>query len=185
MAGPTDLRKGKVIIYNGAPHVVLNMLHRTQGRQAGFVQTTLRNLDTGSSTTTKFRSTDTVEICHTTNKNLEYSFKDTEGYHFMDTESYEDTLLPESIIGEDIKWLIEGAMYAILFVDDKAVSLELPNTIEMKVIEASDGIKGDTSSSPSKPVTLETGIVVQVPLFIKNGEVLKIRTDDSTYVSRA
>jgi len=185
MASPTDLRKGRVIIYNGTPHVVMNMLHRTQGRQAGFVQATLRNLESGSSTTTKFRSTDSVEFCHTTNKALEYSYKDGVDFHFMDTESFEDTILSESVIGEDIKWLIEGCSYAVLFVDGVAVSLELPNVIELKVTDAPEGIRGDTSSSPMKSVTLENGVVIQAPLFIKTGDVLKVRTEDSSYSSRA
>lgn len=185
MGNPTDLRKGKVIMYNKAPHLVMNMLHRTQGRQAGFVQATLRNLETGTSTTTKFRSTDSVEFCHTDNQNLEYSFKDHDGFHFLDQNTFEDTVLPESIIGEDIKWLIEGSVYSIKFVNGNPVTLDLPNVIEMKVADAPEGRRGDTTTTPMKPVTLETGIVVQAPLFIKTGDVLKIRTEDTTYVSRA
>ena len=84
MASPTDIRKGRVINYQGAPHLVLEMLHRTQGRQAGFVQTTLRNLQSGSTTTTKFRSTDNVDFMHTENRRLEYSYADGDGHHFLD-----------------------------------------------------------------------------------------------------
>ena len=102
MASPTDIRKGRVMVYQGAPHLVLEMQHRTQGRQAGFVQTTLRNLQSGSTTTTKFRSTDNVDFMHTTTQKLEYSYKDPDGHHFMDLETYEDTILPSEVIGEDV-----------------------------------------------------------------------------------
>ena len=93
MATPTEIRKGKVLLYNGTPHSVVEMQHRTQGRQAGFVQTILRNLDSGSTTNVKFRSTDSVEFLHTENRRLEYSYVDADGYHFMDPETFEDTLI--------------------------------------------------------------------------------------------
>lgn len=185
MASPTDIRKGRVIMYNGTPHAVMSMLHRTQGRQAGFVQTVLRNLSTNSSTAVKFRSTDSVEFCHTTNKALEFSYIDGDHYHFMDPESFEDTVLMKDTIGDDIKWLVEGVQYSVLFVDGAPVSVELPNNMEIKVADAPEGIRGDTSSAPTKPVTLENGVVVQVPLFIKTGDVIKVRTEDATYISRA
>ena len=116
MGNPTDIRKGRVIMYNGVPHAVMSMLHRTQGRQAGFVQTVLRNLETNASTAVKFRSTDSVEFCHTTNKPLEFSYVDGDEYHFIDPESFEDTVIMKSTIGDDIKWLQEGLTYDILFV---------------------------------------------------------------------
>ena len=185
MANPTDIRKNKVIMYNNVPHVVMSMMHRTQGRGAGFVQTVLRNLANGSSTTVKFRSTDSVEFCHTTNKSLEYSYADGDMLHFMDPDSFEDYAINETIVGDDKKWLVEGHTYTILFVNDEPVSAELPSNVEIAVAEASEGIKGDTSSAPTKPVTLANGVIVQVPLFIKTGDVLKIRTEDNSYVSRA
>ena len=91
----------------------------------------------------------------------------------------------ESTIGEDKKWLTEGSQYLILFVDCAPVSLELPNSIEIKVAEAAEGLRGDTSSAPTKAVTLENGVTLQVPLFIKQGDVIKVRTEDNTYISRA
>lgn len=185
MATPTDIRKGKVIMYNGTPHAVMSMLHRTQGRQAGFVQTVLRNLDTNTSTAVKFRSTDSVEFCHTTTRPLEFSYIDGDHYHFMDPESFDDIVLMQSTIGDDVKWLLEGVVYSVLFVDGVPVSLELPNNMEMTVAEAAEGLRGDTSSAPTKPVTLTNGVVVQVPLFVKQGDVIKVRTEDASYVGRA
>lgn len=184
MASPTDIRKGRVIMYNGTPHAVMSMMHRTQGRQAGFVQTILRNLSTNASTSVKFRSTDSVEFCHTTNKQLEFSYVDGDQYHFIDPESFEDTVLMESTIGDDKKWLTEGSLYLIMFVDGAPVSLELPNNVEITVAEAAEGLSGDTSSAPTKAVTLANGVVIQVPLFIKQGDVIKVRTEDNCYISR-
>ena len=185
MASPTDIRKGRVIMYNGVPHAVMSMLHRTQGRQAGFVQTVLRNLSNNSSTAVKFRSTDSVEFCHTTNKPFEFSYVDGDHFHFIDPETYDDIVLMKETIGDDVKWLLEGVQYNILFVDGNPVSIELPNNMEIKVAEAAEGLRGDTSSAPTKPVTLANGVVIQVPLFIKQGDIVKVRTEDNTYISRA
>ena len=185
MASPTDIRKGRVIVYQGTPHLVLEMLHRTQGRQAGFVQTTLRNLQSGSTTTTKFRSTDNVEFMHTTTQKLEYSYNDNDGFHFMDVETFEDTVLTEEMIGEDNIFLVEGNSYDILLVDGEAVRLELPASVEATVVEAPDAIRGDTAGNVLKPVTISSGITVQVPLFIKKDEIIRISTADRSYLGRA
>ena len=184
MASPTDIRKGRVMVYQGAPHLVLEMQHRTQGRQAGFVQTILRNLQSGSTTTTKFRSTDNVEFMHTTIQKLEFSYKDTEGHHFMDLETYEDTVLPSEVIGEDDYFLVEGNTYDILLIDGEAIRLELPASVEAKVIEAPEALRGDTAGNVLKPVTISSGITIQVPLFIKKDDVIKISTNDRSYLGR-
>jgi elongation factor P len=184
MASPTDIRKGRVIVYQGAPHLVLEMLHRTQGRQAGFVQTTLRSLQSGSTTTTKFRSTDNVEFLHTSTQKLEYSYKDDEGHHFMDLDTYEDSVLDSGIIGDDDCFLVEGNTYDILLVDGDPVRLELPASVEATVVEAADALRGDTAGNVLKPVTISTGITVQVPLFIKKDDVVKISTSDKSYLGR-
>ena len=185
MASPTEIRKGRVLNYQSAPHLVLEMQHRTQGRQAGFVQVTLRNLNTGSSTTTKFRSTDSVDFCHTSTAKLEFSYIDDQGYHFMDPESFEDTVLPADICDPQKKFLVENQSYDILLVDDVALEVQLPSAIEMKVVDAPEGIKGDTASNVQKPVTMETGLSVQVPLFIKQDEVIRVSTEDGSYLGRA
>ncbi len=185
MASPTDIRKGKVLDHLGAPHLVLDMQHRTQGRQAGFVQVTLRNLNTGSSTTTKLRSTDNVEFMHTETQKLEYSYKDPDGYHFMDVETFEDTILSEDQVGDTKDFLVENTIYSILFINDRPIEIDLPAAIEMKVVESAEGVRGDTASNVQKPATLETGMVVQVPLFIKQGETIRVSTADKTYLGRA
>jgi elongation factor P len=185
MASPTDIRKGRVIDYQGAPHLVLEMMHRTQGRQAGFVQSTLRNLNTGSTTTTKFRSTDNVEFLHTETNKLEFSYVDQDGYHFMDPETYEDTILPADLMEEAKDFMVENVSYDVLFVDGRAIQLQLPGSIEMVVTDAPEGLKGDSVSNVQKSVTLETGLIIQAPLFIKTGEKIKVSTDTRTYQGRA
>jgi len=184
MASPTDIRKGKVILYQNAPHLVIEMQHRTQGRQAGFVQTTLRNLQTGSSTTTKFRSTDNVDFMHTENRRLEYSYEDQGGYHFLDPDTFEDTVLQREMVEDKKDYLAENQPYDILYVDDNPVQIQLPSSVEMEIAEAPEGLRGDTASSAQKPAVTATGLTVQVPLFIKKGDRIKISTDTGSYLGR-
>ena len=185
MASPTEARKGKVLDYQGAPHLVLDVQHRTQGRQAGFMQITMRNLNTGSSTNTKIRTTDSINILHTKTVKLEFSYVDDAGYHFMDPDIFEDFILEERLVEEAKDFLIENQTYNILQVNDKPVQIDLPASIEMKVVESPEGVKGDTASNVQKPAKLETGLVVQVPLFIKEGDTIKVSTSEKTYQSRA
>ena len=184
MASPTEIRKGKVILYNGTPHLVMDMQHRTQGRQAGFVQATLRNLTSGSSTTTKIRSTDSVEILITDNRKLELSYIDQDGWHFMDPDTFEDVIIADQLVEEAKNYLSEGNMVEVLFVDGEPVQVQLPASVELEVTEAPDAIKGDTSGAALKPVTVSTGLVVQTPLFIKTGDRIKVSTSDKSYLGR-
>ena len=184
MASPNDIRKGKVILYNGTPHLVMDMLHRTQGRQAGFVQVTLRNLTSGSSTTTKLRSTDSVEILMTDTRKMELSYIDQEGWHFMDPETFEDVVLAESMLEDSKGFLSEGNSVDVLFVDGEPVQVQLPASVELEVTEAPDAIKGDTSGSAMKPVTVSTGLIIQTPLFVKTGDTIKVSTADKGYLGR-
>ena len=185
MASPTDVRKGKVLNYQNTPHLVLDVQHRTQGRQAGFMQVTMRNLSSGASTNTKIRTTDSVEIMHTDMVKLEFSYVDADGYHFMDPDTFEDLILDQGLIEEAKDFLVETQAYSILHVDDKPISIDLPASLEMKVTESAEGVKGDTASNVQKPATLETGLTVQVPLFIKEGETIKVNTADRSYAGRA
>ncbi|MEO0796581.1 MAG: elongation factor P [Verrucomicrobiota bacterium] len=185
MASPTEIRKGRVMNFQNAPHLVLEMQHRTQGRQAGFVQVVMRNLNNGTSTNAKFRSTDSVDFCHTENNKLEFSYLDEQGYHFMDTETFEDFILPPEVCNDIKLFLVETNAYEILFVDGTPVAVNLPASVEMTVEESAEGVKGDTASNVQKPATMSTGLVVQVPLFIKPGELIKVKTEDRTYLGRA
>lgn len=184
MATPTDIRKGLVILFNAAPHLVLDAQHRTQGRQAGFVQVNMRNLNTGSSTTQKIRSTESVDVLEVENKRLEFSYIDDQGYHFMDPDSFEDHCIDSRLVVESKGFLSEGNAVDILFVEGKPVQIQLPASVEMLVAEASDAIKGDTSSAALKPVTTSTGMIIQTPLFIKTGDRIKVSTNDRSYLGR-
>lgn len=185
MASPTEVRKGKVLNYQGNPHLVLDVQHRTQGRQAGFVQIAMRNLNSRASTTTKIRTTDKVEIMHTDMIKLEFSYVDGDGYHFMQPETFEDIILEERLVNDAVDYLVETQTYNILHVDNKPISIDLPSCVEMKVTKSAEGVKGDTASNVQKPATLETGLIIQVPLFIKEGDTVKVNTTDSTYGGRA
>ena len=185
MASPTDIRKGRVIMYQSQPHLVLAMQHRTQGRQAGFIQLTMRNLNSGASTNTKFRSTDNVDFCHMETRELEFSYVDEVGCHFMNPETFEDDILPDAILENQKPFLVENNTYDVLFVDDKAVQVQLPTAVEMKVTEAPEAVRGDTAANVQKPVITENGLVVQVPLFIKEGEIIRVSTTDKSYLGRA
>lgn len=172
-------------MYQGQPCLVLEMEHRSQGRQAGFVQMTFRNLINGSSGNAKIRSTDSVEFCHSESQDLEFSYVDEQGYHFMNPETFEDVIIAKALISDQKEFLIENTSYSVLFVNDKPVQLQLPAAVEMKVIEAPDAIRGDTAGNVQKPVTMQTGLVVQVPLFIKQGEIIRVSTSERSYLGRA
>ncbi len=184
MESPTKIRKGKVIEYEGIAHLVLDSTHRTQGRQAGFVQTVLRNLNTNATKTVKFRTTERVRFVHTEVQKLEFSYVDQEGYHFLDPETYEDTVLAADRLEDQKKFLVENNTYEVLFIEGRAQQVQLPAVVEMRVIEAPEGIRGDTTNSAQKSITTESNLVVQVPLFIKKDDVIRVNTESGTYSDR-
>ena len=185
MASATDIRKGQVMLYQNIPHLVIDMQHRTQGRQSGFVQVTLRNLHSGSSTKTKFGSNDNITFCFMESKDLEYAYADDDGYHFLDPSTYEDEIISKDLLEDQKLYLIAGTVYSVMFVEEKPVQLQLPAALSMKVVEASEGLRGDTASNAQKPVVTESGLTVQAPLFIKQGEVIRVNTSDGSYLGRA
>ncbi|KAF0095021.1 MAG: elongation factor P [Puniceicoccaceae bacterium 5H] len=184
MANPNDVRKGNCILYNNVPHLVLGVDHRTPGRRMAFVQLTMRNLNTGSSTVTKLFSNDSVDILTTDTKKMEFSYIDPMGYHFLDPETFEDVVMQESDVENAKDFLVEGGMIDILFVDGKAVQIQLPASVEMDVEEAPDAVRGDTSGNVLKPVVTATGVTVMTPLFIKKGDRIKVSTEDKSYLGR-
>ncbi len=184
MASPTDIRKGRVLEYQGIPHLVLDMIHRTRGRGGGWVQATLRNLKTGSSSTVKFRSSENVEFMHTEVNKLEFSYQDANGYYFMNLETYHTIEIPAEVVQTLKEFLVAGNMYDILYVDGQAIDVNLPNAVEMEITEAPEGLRGDTANAATKAATTESGLVIQVPLFIKQGDRVKINTADKSYAGR-
>jgi elongation factor P len=184
MPSANDIRKGQVIKYNGEPHLVMETQHRTPGNLRAFVQVKMRNLRYGKSLDQRFASTDSMEVLPTEKKTLEFSYADRDTYSFMDPETFETIELPESLIGETKNYLTANGKVDVLFVDEKPLTVELPSAVNLKVVESADGIKGDTASNVQKPATLETGLVVQVPLFIKEGEMIRVSTADGSYLGR-
>jgi elongation factor P len=173
------------IQYNGDVVVVLDAQHRTPGNLRAFVQVTLRSLRTGKSSDARFSSTERVEVIPMTTRKMEFSYKDGADYVFTDAETYESVTLTPEIVGDASQFLVENAPVTITFVEEKAVSLELPSSVVLTVSDAPEGIRGDSANNVQKAVTLETGLSIQVPLFIKTGEKLRIDTRTSKYMERA
>jgi len=173
------------INYNGEVAVVLETQHRTPGNLRAFVQATLRSIKTGKTSDVRFSSTEKVEVIPMMTRKMEFSYKDGEDYVFSDPETYETVNLPPEIVGDAKNYLIENAHVTVTFVDDKAVQVDLPSSVVLTVTDAPEGIRGDSANNVQKSITLETGINVQAPLFIKTGEKVKIDTRTGKYMERA
>jgi len=180
-----DLRKGMAVMWNGDVCIVLETQHRTPGNLRAFVQGTLRSLKTGRSFEQRFGSSDKLETVNVTRSKWEFSYKDQTGYTFMNPETYDNITLTEEIVGNAKNYLTENLAVEVLFVEDKVVEIEAPSSVVLKVVESADGVRGDSANNVMKPAKLETGITVQVPLFIKEGELIKIDTRENKYMSRA
>ena len=185
MANANDLRKGMCIRYNGNPAIVLEVQHRTPGNLRAFVQVIVRYIGTGKSADIRFGSTDKVDMVDVSRQKLEFSYKDAQGYHFMDPETYESIDLDASLIGDAKNYLVENLGVEVLYVEGKAATLELPASVTLKVTESAEGVRGDSANNVQKPAVLETGVTVTVPLFIKEGEMVKIDTRTGDYMGRA
>ena len=180
-----DLRKGQVINFNGESCLVMEVMHRTPGNLRAFVQAKLRNLRTGRSGDQRFNSTESVELLTTDRQTLELSYIERDTWFFINPTSYEQFELNETLIGDAKNYIVPSGTVEVLFVDDVPVSVDLPSSVNLKIVESADGVKGDTASNVQKPAKLETGLVVQVPLFIKEGETIKVSTDNGAYMGRA
>ncbi|HVU17638.1 MAG TPA: elongation factor P [Candidatus Didemnitutus sp.] len=185
MPAANDLRKGQVIKFNGEPHLVMETQHRTPGNLRAFVQVKMRNLRYGKSLEQRFNSPDPVEVLQTDRRTLEFSYSNRDTYAFMDPESFETFELTESMIGDAKFYLVANGKAEVLFIDGNPVTIDIPSSVVLKVTDAPEGVRGDTASNVQKSVTCETGLVVQVPLFIKTGETIKVSTADATYLGRA
>ncbi len=181
----TNVKKGQCIKYEGETGIVLGLDHRTPGKGNALVAVTIRSFQSGKTKSIRFASSDKVEIIDTDRQKLEFSYGDPSGFHFMDMTSYETITLDAELIGDNKFYLVEGMQAEILFIEGNPVTVDVPGTVELVVTESSEGIKGDTANNPTKPATLETGLIVQVPLFVKPGDKLKINTAEASYSGRA
>ena len=185
MATANDLRRGMAINYNGDICVVLDSQHRTPGNLRAFVQATLRSIRSGRSSDVRFSSTEKIEVVPMNTRKMDFSYKDGGDYVFSDPETYETVTLSPEIVGDAKNYLVENGHITVTFVEDKAVSIELPSSVVLSVTDAPEGIRGDSANNVQKPVTLETGITVQVPAFVSTGEKIRVSTDSGSYMERA
>ena len=184
MYSTTDFRRGLKIEYKGEPYEIIEFQHVKPGKGAAFVKTRMKNLLTGNVLDINFRSGDKFEKPDLEEREMQFLYSDGSGYWFMDVETYDQISIPADNLGEKAGYLQEGIQVTILFYKGKAIDIELPNFVELKVVETEPGVRGDTVSGGSKPAKLETGLVVNVPLFINEGDVIKIDTRTGEYVER-
>lgn len=164
---------------------VLDLQHVTPGNLRGFVRVRFRNIRTNALNDQKLRSEDTVERAVLDEKQMQYLYKDGDSYHFMDTETYEQMHISSEALGDSVNYIMPDATIAVEFYGSEPVGIELPPTVDLKVVDTVPGIKGATASNQIKPATLETGLVVNVPPFVNTGDVVRVSTDTGEYLSRA
>lgn len=178
-----DFKTGMTIEMDGAPYKVVEFLHVKPGKGAAFVRSKLKNFITGNTVEKTWRAGESVDLASVEKKDTQFTYAEGEEYVFMDMTSYEETRIPRD---EDwAKFLKEGMDVGVLLWNGKVISVDLPHTVELEVVETDPGVRGNTASGGSKPARLETGTVVQVPLFINQGERIKVDTRTSSYLSRA
>jgi elongation factor P len=185
MLAATQLRPGMVIKFNNELYSVFSMTHRTPGNLRGFVQAKMRSLRTGSMTEHRFSSEDKVEKAVLDQQDMEYLYDDGEYFYFMNIENYEQMHLTKDLLGDATDYLIPQLKVQVEFYEGKPISVELPPTVDMTVMETEPGLKGATVSNVTKPAKMETGLVVQVPPFISEGEKIRVNTSEGTYQERA
>lgn len=185
MISVNDLRTGLTIELDGDVFSVLDFQHVKPGKGAAFVRSKLKNVKTGGVVERTFNAGEKVPKAHIDRREMQYLYNDGDSYNFMDMESFEQISLDKSKLGDATKYLIDNMIIGINSFQGQTIGVDLPNTVELKVVETAPGIKGDTASGGSKPATLETGAVVQVPFFINEGDVLIIDTRSGDYVKRA
>ena len=179
------MKKGMLIKIGEDLFRVLELHHVTPGNLRGFVRVRFRNIRSGSLSDQKLRSEDTVERAVLDERQMQYLYKDGEAYHFMDTESYEQMHMSAEALGDSVDYIMPDATIAVEFYGSEPVGIELPPTVDLKVVDTVPGIKGATASNQIKPATLETGLVVNVPPFVNTGDVVRVSTDTGEYLSRA
>ncbi|GAA0345996.1 elongation factor P [Bacillus carboniphilus] len=185
MISVNDFKTGLTIEVDNGIWQVIEFQHVKPGKGAAFVRSKLRNLRTGAVQEKTFRAGEKVSKAHIENRKMQYLYANGDQHVFMDNESYDQIELPSTQIEYQLKYLKENMEVSIMMFQGETLGVELPNTVVLEVVETEPGIKGDTASGGSKPATLETGLVVNVPFFINQGEKLIINTTDGTYVSRA
>lgn len=181
----TQLRVGMTIVFKGEPCRVVSIMHVTPGKGRGMMQTKLRNLNSGVGFEQRFNSDEKVEKARLEQHEMAYLYSDTDGYHFMNTTTYEQLQFSVEDLGDNTNYLVADVKFMVEFYDDKPVGIEPPKVVEMKIVDTPPSLKGATAASSGKPATLETGLVVSVPDFIETGEVVRVDTTEGKYLERA
>src|SRR5262245_4105611 len=184
MIQATQLRRGNTILHNGELFQVVDYQHITPGNWRGMVQTKLRNLRTGSIIDHRFRSEDRVERAILDEREMEYLYNDGTDYYFMDTENYEQVHFRQELLGDSVQYLVANAKIHVECYEGKPLGIELPPVVDLRVVRTEPGMPSATVSNVLKPATLETGLIVGVPHFVQEGEVIRVDTTEGKYVER-
>ena len=179
-----NLRRGYIIKFEGDLWRVFDVEHQTPGNLRARVQTKIKNLRNGAMKDYRVRSEDEVEKAHLDQKDMQYMYRDGDDFHFMDMTSFEQLHIPAEVLGDAVSFIIPETTISVDFYEGRAVGIELPTTVELKIVETSPEVKGGTAGAQRKPATLETGLVVQVPAFVNQGEVIRVTTEDGAYLER-
>ena len=180
----THLRPGMVVSYNDEPHRVMSFQHRTPGKGNAVVQAKLRSLKSGLQKETRLMSTEFMERLSVTGREMEYLYEETNGYVFMDTETYDQVTLPREFLEKEAPWLEPNIKTVVQYVADEPLGILLPGTIDIEVQETAPPLKGATASASPKPATLANGVVVKVPQFIESGEKVRVDPTEGRYLER-
>ena len=180
-----DLRPGMVIRHNNELFSIHKAEHRTPGNLRAFVQARMRNLRTGALSDHRFRSEDNVERAMLDETEMQYLYSDGDSYHFMNTATYDQVHLHKDVLGDRALFLVPDVMLKVVYFEGRPVDVGLPATVDLKVIETEPGIKGGSATNVTKPAKMETGLVVNVPPFINEGETVRVDTAEGTYLERA
>ena len=184
MIDVNDLRKGVTFEYDDQIFKVLEYSHNKPGRGNATIRTKLRNLKTGSTVDRTFQSGDRVQDIRLDHHSVTFLYRDGDLYYFMDTETYEQPALNGETLGDNVNYLKEGQAAKLTFYEDEAIEIELPTAVDLEVVEAEAGVRGDTATGANKLATTETGLKVQVPLFVNVGDVIKVDTRSGDYLTR-
>ncbi|UCG11760.1 MAG: elongation factor P [Deltaproteobacteria bacterium] len=181
----SDFRKGLKIELEGKPFIIIDFLHVKPGKGGAFVRTRLKNMETGQVLEKTFRSGEKVERPDLLEREMQYLYQDAEGYCFMDNKNYEQIFIDEEHLGDTRSYLKENIDVKVLLFNNEPIGIELPTFVNLKIVQTDPGLRGDTATGATKPATMETGVVIQVPLFINEGDEVKVDTRTGGYVERA
>ncbi len=185
MYSTSDFKKGLKIEIDGTPYIIVEFQHVKPGKGGAFVRTKIKNLVTGKVLDQTFRSGEKVQKPDLVEREMQFLYREGDSFHLMDNENYEQLALTAEQLGDAVLYLTENLNVKVLFFNQQPVTAEVPNFVELTVSQTEPGVKGDTASGGSKPATLETGAVIQVPLFINEGDRLRVDTRTGSYIERA